>query len=85
MVDFPEKLPSQLLQLKWLRDKRDLTSLAQKAFIESIQNNEPLTDDQALILGQTYRAIKELEELPMSLDRGVNYISKEETPERIEG
>ncbi len=74
MVDFPQMLPEQYLKIKSLREKRHLMTPDQEEFLDSFVDMSPIDDDKSLLLGQLYRVIKEIEELPMKPDRGVHYV-----------
>lgn len=71
MIDIPQMESNHFLMLKWLRGKMGMLSHAQRAFIETIVENKPLDNEQAFLLGQTYREIKECVELPGDHCRGI--------------
>lgn len=69
MDEILEMLPSDLMKIKWLREKRQLLTINQKAFLEQFTENRPLDPDDSLLLGQLYREIQEIESLPGDHDR----------------
>lgn len=83
MVDFPQLLPEQLLKIRAIRDKYETLTQAQKDFLDSLAEvPKPLESDVVLQLGQLYRIVKELEELPGNHDRNIYAI---ELDNRVEG
>lgn len=75
MVEFPHMEHRHQLMISWLRENRALMSKEQKDKIEELSVNKPLNSTEEYELGQIYRAVKELYEMPAEVKHGTHLVS----------